>query len=297
MKELSIKDIGKIYDDKGNEITFTQEQIDNYLQLEKKLKSDLVEVAKTLVEIKNKQFFLMRGYASFKEYVNDALAYSYGTVQRYIAVEQNFGGLIDYSKYSITKLAELTKNEDAITRLQKAKSDKAKDKVIKEELDKMAKTPDKKPEEKKQLLLSEVMRNYREDIQLFTTHVDTGVFIEDDEAILELAKIYQHLEKFWSEIEPAVMSRMEEVVFKQKKQEEITKTDLKTAMSKLAEEMEKEDFNEQIIVDNTQFILANLEKSPLSEKAEEIKKLLLNEDGAETSYIVELLREFLQELE
>lgn len=215
MKNLAVKGLQtEVYDEKGNKLSFSNEQAIRFTELEKTLKTDLTKVARTLVEIQESGFYLMRGYLSFKEYVNDALAYSYSTVQRYIAVEKSFAGVLeDYSQYPITRLVEVAKDPENIEKIKKAKN---KDKVLSNIITSLAEKKKEllelePPSSKIELDYPRLMESHRSELMVFYNFIEQHNFFESEDALEIFGQILADMKDFMKGIEPIILVKIEDI--------------------------------------------------------------------------------------
>lgn len=210
----------------GNDvINFTSEDAEIYFQLKEQAKIGMVETCKILVKVNERKLYLMEGYESMKDFVADVLSISYRTAENYMSLETNFGSLgINYAKLPATKLFEIAKDEE---KMKKLSSPKTKDKEgtllgyieelkLRDKLNKQKKA-DAKSEGQTTTNAPELPISVRTDemrrvILSYQQLVMKPDFPwEDDDAINEIGKVKEDLDRMKKAIPDMYLANIERV--------------------------------------------------------------------------------------
>jgi len=117
----------QVMDEANNAITFTHEQAEKYIALKEAAIASLTAASKGLVKIQEEKLYLMERYENMKDFVADTFQFSFRTAQTYMGLEKNFGELgVDYGKFPIAKLQEISSDTAKMTKLLNAKDPESK---------------------------------------------------------------------------------------------------------------------------------------------------------------------------
>lgn len=213
-------------DSDGNGIKFETADAERYLELKSAVSRTLTETCKSLVEIEEKKYFLMDGYMSMKEFVSDAFNFSYMTATKYMLVEKTFGEIgIDYNKFPITKLIEISKDEDKMKVLKRVKDPEAKVIDYVQELKEKKVSDDLQKKNQKNSdkgsLVNIPLQQFRENMKMFgLTIQNTSFDWNDDENLNEIGKILETWKEITDSIDGLFLANIDRVRTERKAQEE-----------------------------------------------------------------------------
>lgn len=214
----------------GIEIKFTEEDHFSLIEAENDIGNSIWKLSMSFKRIKDRKLYLLRGYNSFKDYVETNMRFSLSQVNRYLKIADTFGDSRNFKQIAELPMSKLLAVAKDVSLVDKIKTSDFSEEELKNYVndetarlqEENAKLRAEKDKIKNKLQRSEErLKNANEDIKNYKATVGSELYekiTNREEAVRELdlvdvdiAKAIQTLQKIQSD-DPVVVQKIGEIL-------------------------------------------------------------------------------------